>query len=296
MPLLLRFLPLALLLFTGAAQAQVHQLQLDVARFRSEDVAIKGGVVEVYATVAGKHLTYQKRGPKMYQAGATVTLEAVRADGISVYQETVTLKPPVLRDTTAAIKNPISFQKRLNLPEGRYTLRGQLKDLYRTGFTDIVELPLALEFVATKPALSDVVLLLKPASRSAVEANTFMRNNLSLTRAPGGLYARGQDKLFFYSELYNVAPGQAIGLRYRLRATKATKAAKDAASGQGAVQGADGRPTVLTGELDLGKLPAGDYTLTVEVRNAKNQVLSTQTTTVRRNPADYAPAGAVMPR
>ncbi|MET4106822.1 hypothetical protein [Hymenobacter sp. UYP22] len=293
MPLPLRFLPLAFLLFMGAAHAQVHQLQLDVARFRSEDVAIKGGVVEVYATVAGKHLTYQKRGPKMYQAGATVTLEAVRADGVAVYQETVTLKPPVLRDTTAAIKNPISFQKRLNLPEGRYTLRGHLKDQYRTGSTDIVELPLVLEFASTKPAMSDLVLLLKPASRSAVEANTFIRNNLSLTRAPGGLYARGQDKLFFYSELYNIAPGQAITLRYRLRAAKATK---DAVSGQGAVQGADGRPTVLTGELDMSKLPAGSYALTVEARNAKNQVVSTQTITVRRDPADYAPAGAVMPR
>lgn len=293
MPLPFRFLPLVFLLFAEAAYAQVHQLQLDVARFRSEDVAIKGGVVEVYATVAGKHLTYQKRGPRMYQAGATVMLEAVRADGVAVYQETVTLKPPVLRDTTAAIKNPVSFQKRLSLPEGRYTLRGQLKDLYRTGSTDIVELPLVLEFVAVKPAMSDVVLLLKPASRSAVEANTFMRNNLTLTRAPGGLYARGQDKLFFYSELYNIAPGQPVALRYRLRAAKA---AKDAASGQTAVQGAEGRPTVLTGELDISKLPAGDYTLTVEARNAKNQVLATHTTTVRRNPADYAPAGAIMPR
>ncbi|MCA8829088.1 hypothetical protein [Hymenobacter pini] len=298
MPAFLRFLPLSFLLSVGIAQAQTHQLQLDVARFRNEDVAIKGGVVEVYATVAGKHLTYQKRGPKMYQAGATVTLEAVRADGASVYQETVTLRPPVLRDTTAAIKNPISFQERLNLPEGQYTLRGTLRDQYRSGFTDIVEQPLVVEFTSTKPSMSDVVVLAKPASRSATEANNFMRNGLSLVRTPGGLYGRGQDKLYFYAELYNIAPGQAVTLRYRLRAANQPKAAaaKDVATGQSNVQGADGRPTVLTGELDLAKVPLGDYKLTVEVRNAKNQLLASQTATVRRNPDEYAPAGAVMLR
>jgi len=270
-----------------------HQLQLDVARFRNDDIAVKGGVVEVYATVAGKSLTYQKRGPKMFQAGATVMLEVVRPDGTAAYQETVTLKPPVLRDTTAVIKNPISFQKRLNLPDGRYILRGQMRDLYRAGFTDIVEQPLTVEFGVTKPVLSDVVLLAKPVSRSAVEPNNFMRNGLSLTRAAGGLYARGQDKLFFYAELYNATAGQPLTVRYRLRAAKATK---EAATDQHTVQGADGKPTVVAGTVDLGKVPTGEYTMTVEVRNAKNQLLTTQTTTMHRNTADYAPAGAVMPR
>ncbi|RSK48309.1 hypothetical protein [Hymenobacter rigui] len=288
-----RLLPVVFVLCLGTAQAQTHQLQLDAVRFRNDDVAIKGGVVEVYATVAGKHLTYLKRGPKMYQAGAAVTLEVIRPDGSAAYQETVMLRPPVLRDTTAAIKNPISFQKRLILPEGRYTLRGQMKDQNRAGFTDIVEQPLVVEANTPKPALSDVVLLLKPASRSSVEANNFMRQGLSLTRAAGGLYARGQDKLFFYSELYNAAPGQAYTVRYRLRAAKE---AKDAATGQATVQGAEGRPTILTGELDLAKVPAGAYTLTVETRTAKNQLLATQTATVHRNPDEYAPAGAVMPR
>ncbi|WP_426490671.1 hypothetical protein [Hymenobacter sp. 102] len=293
MLLFARLLPVGFALCLGTAQAQTHQLQLDAVRFRNDDVAIKGGIVEVYATVNGKHLTYLKRAPKIYQAGAAVTLEVIRPDGSAVYQETLTLRPPVLRDTTAVIKNPISFQKRLTLPEGHYTLRGQLKDQNRAGFTDIVEQPLVVEANTPKPALSDVVLLLKPASRSSVEANNFVRQGLSLVRAAGGLYARGQDKLFFYSELYNAAPGQAYTVRYRLRAAKA---AKDAGAGQGTVQGAEGRPTVLTGELDLSKVPAGTYTLTVEARNAKNLLLATQTTTVHRNSTDYAPAGAVMPR
>ncbi|GAB3227674.1 hypothetical protein GCM10027346_11300 [Hymenobacter seoulensis] len=294
MPTVLRFLlPLCLLVTSLLPAFGQHQLQLDVATYRHDDVAVKGTVVEVYATIAGKHLTYQRRGPKMYQAGATVLLEVIKPDGTAAYQETITLKPPVLRDTTAAIKNPVSFQKRINLPEGRYTLRGQMRDLYRSANVDIVEQPLVLEFGGSKPRMSSIVLLSRPASRSSVEANNFMRNGLSLTRAVGGLYARGMDKLYFYAELYNVTAEQPYMVSYRLRADKATK---NVASGQGTVLGASGRSTVLTGELDISKVPAGEYTLTLEIRNAKKQVLSTQTTLMRRDPADYAPVGAVMPR
>ena len=284
---------LLLVLLCLAAPAASAQLLLDVSRFRNDNVAVKGGVVEIYVTVSGQHLTYQRRGPKMYQAGAAVTLEAIRPDGVAAYQETITLRPPVLRDTTATIKNPISFQKRIILPDGRYIFRAQMRDQYRAASTTIVEQPLVVEFGNDKLQMSDVVLLAKPASRAAVEANNFIRNGLTLTRAPAGLYARGQEKLFFYAELYNVAAGQPLVLRYFVRAPKGKQ---DVAAGKGLVQGAEGRPTVLTGELDLSKVPAGSYQLMVEVRNAKNQVVASQTTNLRRDPAEYAPAGAVISR
>ncbi|SET73312.1 hypothetical protein [Hymenobacter actinosclerus] len=294
MPVRLRlFLLLLLPLLALAATPAAAQLLLDAARFRNDDVAVKGGVVEVYATVSGQHLTYKRRAPKVFQAAALVTLEAIRPDGTAAYQETITLKPPVLRDTTAAIKNPISFQKRLLLPAGRYTLRGQLRDQNRAASTVIVEQPLVVEFGFAKPQLSDMVLLAKPASRSGIEANNFIRQGLSLTRAPGGLYARGQDKLFFYAEFYNATVAQPLVVLYRLQPAAGKISA---ASGKGLAQGAEGRPTVLTGELDLSKVPAGSYSLTLEVRDAKNRVLATQTAAVQRNPTDYAPAGAVMPR
>ena len=282
-----------LLLLALVAHGATAQLLLDVSRFRNNDIAVKGGIVELYVTASGQHLTYRRRGPKMFQAGATVTLEAIRPDGAAVYQETLTLKPPVLRDTTAAIKNPISFQKRLTLPDGQYILRAQMRDQYRAASTVIVEQPLRVEFGALTPMLSDVVLLAKPASRAAIEANNFIRNGLTLTRAPAGLYARGQEKLYFYAELYNAAAGEPLVLRYHIRTSQGSK---DVAAGKGLAQGAEGQPTVLTGELDLHNVPAGDYELTVEVRNTKNQVVASQTAPLRRNPAEYAPAGAVMSR
>jgi hypothetical protein len=289
-------LTLLLTFLTLLAQAAAPpQLVLDVARFRNEDMAVKGGVLEIYATVSGQSLTYMRRGPKIFQAAASVTLEVIRPDGSAIYQETVTLKPPVLRDTTAAIKNPISFQKRILVPDGTYTVRGQVRDQYRNGQSSVVDIPVTMQTASAKPMLSDVVLLAKPASRASVDANNFIRGGFSLTRSPGGLYARGMEKLYFYGELYNAPADQALALRYRVRKAGSAKDAA-AGTGTGTVKGLPGRPTPVVGELDLSKLPAGDYVLTVEIRNPKNQVLSSQTARLRHTPDDYAPAGAVMPR
>ena len=287
---MMRYFPLLLFLLISwlAEAAAPPMLALDVARFRNEDVALKGSIVEIHATVAGKGLRYMRRAPKMYQAAAVVTLEIIRADGQAAYQETITLKPPVLSDTTAAIRSPVSFQKRISLPDGSYTVRGLVRDQYQKGQQSLVELPLVLASAGDKVQLSDVVLLAKPAARGA-EASSFSRGGYSLTRSPGGFYARGADRLWLYAELYNVAPDQVLTLRYRLHKAAAKT---DALASMGTAHGQVGRPAPVLGELDLRKLPTGDYTLTVEVRNAKNQVLTSQTAAVRREAADYAPAGA----
>src|SRR5689334_1378905 len=104
-------LALLLLLTSLAARAGSPPLQLDVARFRSEDVAVKGTVLEIYATISGQQLTYLRRGPKTYQATAALTLKVLKPDGKPAWQETVVLRPPVLPDTTAQLKSPLSFQK-----------------------------------------------------------------------------------------------------------------------------------------------------------------------------------------
>jgi hypothetical protein len=281
-----------MVLAAGVAEAAPPLLVLDVARFRNDDMAVKGGVLEIYATIPGSALVYKRRAPRSFQAAATLTLEVIKADGSAVYQETMTLKSPVLSDTSISLKNPVSFQKRVVLPDGSYTLRGQVRDQYRAGGVQIIDLPLVVDWKAKAPVLSDIVLLARPASKS-LDQNNFIRSNYSLTRAPGGLYARGAERLFFYAELYNVAPEQTVQLRYKVRPAAG---GKDVLSASAVATGAAGRGTPVVGELDISKLPAGEYTLTIEARDAKNKVLSAQTTRLRRNPADYTPAGAALPR
>ena len=289
----MRYLLTLLAIFiTLAAQAGPPQLLLDVARFRNLNKVEKGAEVEIYVTVPTQSLMYRQRAPKAFQSSAVVTLDIVKADGTSVYHEVVTLKPPVLTDTTIAIKNPQSFLKRIMLPDGKYTLRGTVKDQYRsTGIETTVEKPLVLE-APTGPFLTDVVLLARPAARSGGDDN-FARGGYRLTRTPGGSYGRGADNVFFYTELHNAPVGQALRVHYHL-----TTPDGSAADADGELTPQSGRPTTVVGQLPFGPLPDGPFTLFVEVYGgpSNKKLLTGHRAIGQRDTAEYAPAGAPAAR
>ena len=279
-------------LFSLGAQAGAPQLLLDVARFRNLNKMEKGAEVEIYVTVPTQSLTYRQRAPKAFQSAATVTLEILKADGKSAYREVITLKPPVLSDTTIAIKNPQSFLKRILLPDGKYTLRGTVKDQYRSaGSETVVEKPLVLE-APTGPFLTDVVLLSRPAARSAGDDN-FTRGGYRLTRAPGGSYGRGSDNIFFYTELHNALLGEELRVHYHLTTPDGSAADADAT-----LTPQSGRPTTVAGQLPIGPLPDGPFTLFIEVYGGPDnkKLLAGHRAIGQRSTADYAPAGAAVPR
>ena len=266
-----------------AAQAGPPQLFLDVARFRNLNKVEKGGEVEIYVTVPSQSLTYRQRAPKAFQAAATVTLEVLKADGKPAYREVVTLKPPVQNDTTMMIKNPQSFLKRILLPDGKYTLRGTVRDLYRAaGGSVTVEKPLLIGGPAA-PFLSDIILLARPAVKNAGDSD-FNRGGYLLTRAPAGLYGRGAEQLHLYTELQNGAAGQPLRVHYQIMGLK-TAAADVTVTPQA------GRPTPVLGTLPLGALPDGEFTVLVDVFNGA-KLLTSQRVTGRRNSAEFVPAAA----
>ncbi|GAB2474228.1 hypothetical protein GCM10011375_24750 [Hymenobacter qilianensis] len=278
---------------TLAAQAQKTGLLLDVVRFRNENTVTKGAVVELYVTVPGNALIYRKRAPKIFQAAAAVTLEAVRADGSAAYQETITLKPPVLNDTSIALKNPISFQKRIELPDGQYTLRAKVQDQTSKKNLATIEQPLVLDFNESKTRLSDIVLLARPAGRSAVPGDNFTRGGYSLARTPNGLYARGADRLAWYAELYDAPSPIVLATRCRIRPAAG---GADVLTSAGLARAVAGGPHLVLGDMNIANLMAGDYDLIMEVRDAKGKLLTSITTRLQRRPDEYAPAAATLPR
>ncbi|QKG57163.1 hypothetical protein GKZ68_11300 [Hymenobacter sp. BRD128] len=155
---------------TLGAQAGPPQLILQVAKFRNLDQVQKGGEVEISVTVPTQPLTYRQRAPRSFQSSAVVDLDILKADGTAAWHETVTLKPPVLSDTTIALKNPLSFLKRVTLPDGSYTLRGRIRDQYKSanGETTVAQ-PLVVA-APTAPAFSDLVFLAKPAAKASAES------------------------------------------------------------------------------------------------------------------------------
>ena len=289
MPKSILYLLLALLSFT--AQARPPQIILDVVQFRNLDKVQGGAEVEIYVTVATQTLQYRQRAPRQFQSSAIVLLQVLNAGGKPAFQETVTLRPPTLNDTTIQIKNPLSFLKRLNLPAGQYTVRGLVRDQYRKANGETtVEQPLTVKAEPKAAALTDIVLLAQAAVKTDV-ADPFVRGGYRLTRAPAGRYARGTNNLFFYTELNQAPAGKKLKVHYHLENPEGFAADADAD-----LTPAAGRPTVVAGQLPFGPLPAGEFALTIEIRSAANKLLTSQTVRGRRDTGDYAPAGAAGPR
>jgi hypothetical protein len=285
----MRYLLFPLALATASfAHAAPPRLLLEVARFRNLDQVQKGGEVEIAVTVPTQPLTYRQRAPRSFQSSAVVDLDILKADGTSAWHETVTLKPPVLNDTTISIKNPLSFLKRVALPDGTYTLRGKVRDQYKaTNGETTVEQPLVV--AAPKgPAFSDIVYLSKAAVKTTGET-VFNRGGYLLTRAPGGFYGRGTEAVYFYTELNQLPADRPVRLSYHLASPDGSAVDGDAEP----LTPQSGRPTALTGQLPLGMLPAGPFTLTIEARDAATKkVLATQSQPGQLSLTDYAPAGA----
>ena len=280
---------LAALSAAVAAQAAPPQLLLDVARFRNLNQVEKGAEVEIYVTVPTQSLTYRQRAPRSFQSSAVVTLDILKADGKPAYHEVVTLKPPVLNDTTIAIKNPLSFLKRILLPDGKYSLRGTVKDQFKSANGETtVEKALVLETPAAGPFLSDIVLLARPAVRGAGDDN-FSRGGYRLTRAPGNAYGRGTETLFFYTELHRAVAGQALRVHYHL-----TTPDGSAADADGTLTPQAGRPTTVVGQLPFGPLPDGPFTLFVEVFGGPGakKLMAGHRVIGEHQGAEYTPAGA----
>ncbi len=286
-------MPLLMLSNALAAQAPKPGLLLDVARFRNENTAKKGTVVELYVTVPGNALIYRKRAPKVFQAAATVTLEALRADGSVAYQEMLTLKPPVLNDTSMALKNPVSFQKRIELADGQYTLRARVQDQTSKKSFGLLEKPLVVDFSPEKIRLSDIVLLSRLGGKSAVPGDNFTRGGYSLARTPNGLYARGADRLAWYAELYDAPSPMVLATRCRVRPAAG---GADVLTAAGLARAAAGGPHIVLGDINITNLMTGDYDLIIEVRDAKGKLLASQTARLQRRPNEYAPAAASLPR
>ena len=178
------------------------------------------------------------------------------------------------------------------LPDGQYTLRGTLRDQYRSsGGQTTVEKPLVLT-APTGPFLTDIVLLNKAAARGA-GADNFSRGGYRLTRVPSGTYTRGTENVFFYTELHQAPVGQSLRVHYHLTTPDGSAADADATLTTQA-----GRPTTVVGQLPMGPLPDGPFTLFIEVYGGAGgkKLLAGHRVIGQRNVGEYGPDGAPAAR
>lgn len=276
------FLAFLATIFTSA-QAQQLDATFDLVRFKVSD---SKNMVELYCSVNGNSVVY-KAVPGGFQA--SVALEVLVSDSVGVRAaEKLLLKSPVVKDT-AAFQAPFNVQKRLFLPNGKFTFTGTAQDMNSKQPASKIEAPLLTDFKADKVQFSDVQLLEKFEKSS--EKSEYVKSGYKLVSYVSNFYPKGMDRLKFYTELYHtdkvLGKDKPMVVLYRVVPTRDNLATVTIA-GQKILKAAP--VSALLTELDISTLASGNYELALEVRNEENKIVAYQTRYFQRSNPQTAAA------
>ena len=258
--LLSAFLLIAAISRTDAIEANV-----------SHAVFLQGNnpYVELYVHIHAKNVNFKMLPDSQhYQAAVDVLFVFKQGDNILKFDKFRLQSPEVEKR-----KNFFDI-KRYSLPEGNYTLETRITDSEGTGEAYIQTDSISVFFEKNKLQQSDI-LLLSDIKKDTLN-NTLAKNGYIMEPLSGNFYNKNANTLLLYHEIYHsILLDDAFALSYAIvnadvHASKIpfSVAHKKLKSSELAV--------VFVGQLDISKLPTGNYKVIVEIRNRNKELISTK--------------------
>jgi len=171
--------------------------------------------------------------------------------------------------------------KRMVVPAGTYTLEITFQDVNDPNNKDVFSTPLTVA-ISDKIHLSEVQLL--RSFRADNSGSPFTKNGYFLEPLPFNFYDKGAALLAFYAEIYHSdksVPDAGYLVRYFIEQDKGN-GLKNLISIGTQRKKPSAIDAVLV-QMDINKLESGNYWLTVELRNATNELLATQSLSFQRS-------------
>lgn len=221
--------------------------------------------VEINLEIAAESVMYRHVDSLQMQAGVSVLIMIKNGESVVNYEKYKLSSPLV------TIPKELLDVKRLNVPQGDYTLEVTVQDVNDPENSDQFSTPLRVRFDG-KIALSEVQLL--RGFRADDSDNPFAKNGYYLEPLPFNFYDRYATLLAFYAEIYHTDKSIAEE-KYRVRYL----IEKELGNGRRELVSAGSqekkrRPLdALLVQMDIGKLESGNYSLTVELRTLNNELL-----------------------
>jgi len=268
---------LAVVFWSFSAQyAQALDLGVSYATYMTPDGK---PYVEVNIEIASVSVLYQKTDAGKLQASAEILILIKQGEIVANYEK-YSVQSPLVDAPQSLID-----VKRLPVPEGDYELEVEVQDLQAPDNKGRFSSPLTVRF-PDKLHLSEVLLLRSFKRDDAV--GPFNKNGYFLEPLPFNFYERGSTRLAFYAEVYrsnkSIAEADYL-LRYFIEQDKGNR--KHLVSSGSQRKKPRDLDAVLV-QMDISKFESGNYTLTVEARNADNELLAVRTVYFQRsNPFLY---------
>lgn len=268
-----KILPAALILFLFVSgidtQAKNLWAFLTYATFNSPE----GPYIETYLSVAGNSVKFTKKENGMFQATVNILMTFKQENEIKAFKK-YELNSSEIADT---LNTDLYFidQQRFAIPNGTYEFEIQLADKNKSVPAMPYKQNITIDFPADKPSFSDIQLV-KSFTRASAQA-TLTKSGFDLVPYTYTFYPENENKMVFYSELYNTAKSigqdQKFLLSYfiesfesNVKLTSYTRVKKEVAKDV----------NVLLTEISIDNLPSGNYNLVVEARNQQNELVASK--------------------
>ncbi len=244
------------------------QASLSYCTFKSPS---DGPYVETYLSIYSPGLVFAKTSSGKFQAKVGITMIFKQGTKIMDFKK-YELKSPEVADTS---KVDFSFldQQRFLLPEGDYVLDFQIADLNNTkppvGSIDNFK----IQFEKDKVQLSGIQLI--ESWKKSEQAGILSKSGYDLVPYTFNFYPPSINKFTFYTEIYETEKQFGADGKYLLQwYIKSAETDKVLPEYNRIKKETAKAVNVLLQELDITKLPSGNYIFVVEVRNSLNELIA----------------------
>lgn len=233
--------------------------------------------LEVNLEIAAQSVNYHHSDSTHLQAGVEVLMLIKQGDAVVKFEKYALNSPQVI------FPQPLLDVKRFGLAPGNYTLEVSCTDLNDLKNISTNQFLITVAIPAEAAYLTDVQLL--RSYRQDDSNNPFVKNGYFLEPQPFAFYDRTAVRLVFYAEVYHSDKISASGeylVRYYIE--------RDRDSGGGTTLISVGnqrkKPSSIDAvlvQMDISKLESGNYSLTVELRDGANNLVTSRKVSFQRS-------------
>lgn len=259
---------ITLLCITIASQAFAG---LEVYFMYSKFNSPQGQYIETYMSTIGSSAVQKKNANGKFQSEIEVVMIFKANDSIVNFDKYV-LRSPEASDTTGTIPNFIDVQ-RINLPNGEYTFDISIRDLNSEKppycFSDSIKMDFSGNL-----AFSDIELI--ESFSKATSESSITKSGYDLVPYVANFFPENMKTLRFYLEAYNTDKvlNSDFMLKYHI-VDYSTKKELPQCSRFKKMKPAEVVPFI--GEINIEKLPSGNYNLVVEIISRDNETVAQST-------------------
>ena len=235
---------------------------------------------ETYLSVMSNSIKFVKNANGKYQGEVDIAVCFKQNNEIKNAKK-YTLSTGEITDSTKGIPNFID-QQRYSLANGNYEMELTIADKNRPMdkvFSSIV--PVTINFTDDKINLSDIQLL--ESYSKSITTSIITKSGYDLVPYVSNFFPDNITRLRLYSEIYNskkiVGEGQKMLLNYFLETPDTKVKLNDYSS---FLKQTANDVNILLTELNIEKLPSGNYNIVIEVRDKENKLLAEQKCFIQR--------------